>query len=88
MGVPGGRDSKGEDMETGHKEGLKGALRLLKVRKASVGSQDRSEQTDQKAHIEMELSQESCKIVAGQLKKWTGISSGQSLKQKNKLVVS
>lgn len=33
VGVPGGRDSKGEDMETGHKEGLTGALRLLKAEK-------------------------------------------------------
>lgn len=31
VGVPGGRDSKGEDMEMGHKEGLTGVLRLVKA---------------------------------------------------------
>lgn len=36
VGVPGGRDSEGEDMETGHKEGLTG-----KLRKARHGSQGR-----------------------------------------------
>lgn len=49
MGVPGGRDSEGEDMEVGREEALTEAFRLLK--KAEEGepyleSRDRIEQID------------------------------------------